>query len=339
MQLPMRKIGTPFVPPALSDASIQQHRLVLLRLAYLVDRYDVPRLMVVSRDQSGLHLFPRQGIGRAEKGSQCVDGIGNDDKRMMTIDYSISAAGDVLPPQVIFEGLTERSLPSNAAEFIAKGWQLCYSANHWSSTSLAPQYVDVVEKHSEKVSVCVCVLAFVSPWTELKVCTVNCTCSGSGTLGFLFRMARMSLPGGFGYGRSGCPCPGSRLCCCQCCRCCCRCCCGCIFCLQERGRLQRPANHPGIIVQDKWKPQTCEAYRDDMNLHHKNVFTEYLWPHTTGKYEVVDLAGNASQKRGTTCAARRYVQETAREQLRSGVPPGSVNADLKMSTLKPRVLN
>ena len=62
---------------------------------------------------------------------------------MMTIDYGISAAEDVLPPQMIFEGLTERSLPSNAAKFVAKGWQLCCSANHWSSTSLALQYVDV----------------------------------------------------------------------------------------------------------------------------------------------------------------------------------------------------
>ena len=35
---------------------------------------------------------------------------------------------------MIFEGVTERSLPSNAAEFFAKGWQMCYFANHWSCT-------------------------------------------------------------------------------------------------------------------------------------------------------------------------------------------------------------
>ena len=50
MPLPMMKIGTAFVPSAFSHASIQQHRLVLLCVAYLVDRHDVARSMVVSRN-------------------------------------------------------------------------------------------------------------------------------------------------------------------------------------------------------------------------------------------------------------------------------------------------
>ena len=54
MQLPMRRVGTTKVPQSLSDVSIQEHRLLLLRLAYLVDRYQVPRSMVLNRHQSGL---------------------------------------------------------------------------------------------------------------------------------------------------------------------------------------------------------------------------------------------------------------------------------------------
>ena len=50
MQLPMRRVGTTTVSQSLSDVSIHEHRLLLLRLAYLVDRYQVPHSMVLSRD-------------------------------------------------------------------------------------------------------------------------------------------------------------------------------------------------------------------------------------------------------------------------------------------------
>ena len=73
-------------------------------------------------------------------------------KRIVTLDDAISAAGDALAPQIIFEGLTERLLPPNAPEYTAKGWELRYSANH-GSMSLAAQYMDTVKTHFEKVLV------------------------------------------------------------------------------------------------------------------------------------------------------------------------------------------
>ena len=50
-----------------------------------------------------------------------MDGIGCDDKHMMAIDYAISASGVVLAPQVIIEGLVERSLQANSEEYVQKG--------------------------------------------------------------------------------------------------------------------------------------------------------------------------------------------------------------------------
>ena len=91
--------------------------------------------MVLSHDQSGLHIFPRKGIRQPPRGSLVVDGMGCNDKHMVTIDYAICASGVVLAPQGIFEDIMERSLPANSDEYAQKGWQLRYSNNHWSSTS------------------------------------------------------------------------------------------------------------------------------------------------------------------------------------------------------------
>ena len=53
---------------------------------------------------------------------------------------------------------------------------------------------------------------------------------------------------------------------------------------------------------------------------------------------MVDLASNAAQKRGTSRGARRYVHESVRHPLRSGVLPAAVSIELKMSTMKPLLL-
>ena len=75
-----------------------------------------------------------------------------------------------------------------------------------------------------------------------------------------------------------------------------------------------------------------------MQQNNPTIRTIQLWPHTTGKYHVVDLAGNAPQKRGTTRAAQCYVQESARQLLRSGVPSSRVSMDLKIGVVKPQFL-
>ena len=78
---------------------------------------------------------------------QPVPGHWSQDKWIVTIDYSLSPVGDVLPPRIIFEGL----MPPDAQSYAAKGWQLCHSANCWSTTSLAAQDINNVESHFEKV--------------------------------------------------------------------------------------------------------------------------------------------------------------------------------------------
>ena len=102
---------------------------------------------MASRDQSGILLFPRRGKHRAEKGAKEVPGIAADDKRALTIDFALTADGQVVPPQVIFEGTTDRCHRENTCYFEKNGWLIRHSCNHWSNTDLALEYLENIEQH------------------------------------------------------------------------------------------------------------------------------------------------------------------------------------------------
>ena len=170
MQLPMTRVGTTTIPPSLSDASIQEYRLFLLRIVYRVDRYDVPRSVVLSRDQSGIHLFPRRGIRRAPRGSQIVDGIGGNDKRMVTMDYAISASHGACPASD-FRG-TDREISAVPFERVSsQRLAAAVFAQSLEFSSLALQYVDVMQQHLTKIGPslyhsCTHLCMHLSPWTS-----------------------------------------------------------------------------------------------------------------------------------------------------------------------------
>ena len=86
---------------ALTDEVEAKHRLGLLRLAWLVWHCAIAPSLVASRDQSGVMIFPRRCKRRADKGSKQAPGIEADDKRAVTIDFAITADGQVIPPQVL----------------------------------------------------------------------------------------------------------------------------------------------------------------------------------------------------------------------------------------------
>ena len=89
----------------------QQGETLATRLA-LICMYDkVPPELVVNLDQSGLHLLPTSSVTRALVGAEQVSGIAAGDKRQITATFVVSASGFMLHPQLIFKGLTDRSLP------------------------------------------------------------------------------------------------------------------------------------------------------------------------------------------------------------------------------------
>ena len=99
MQLRCREISSKRIAAPLTDEVEAKHRLVLLRLAWLVWHYAIPPSLVASRDQSGVMIFPQRSKRRADKGSKQVPGIEANDKRAVTIEFAITADGQVIPPQ------------------------------------------------------------------------------------------------------------------------------------------------------------------------------------------------------------------------------------------------
>jgi hypothetical protein len=127
-----------------SDWEVQGLRMTQ-QIAYLVKSYSIPESMVVDTDQTGIHLVPTGGAYTwDEKGTKHVKVHGMEDKRQITVAVSSSAAGTLLPFQVIFTGTTSRTLPpSNLGrrECEGAGWDLTFSSNHWSTLSTCQQFV------------------------------------------------------------------------------------------------------------------------------------------------------------------------------------------------------
>ena len=63
------------------------------------------------------------------------------DKRQVTAVLAATLTGDVLPPQIIYEGKTERCHPKGS---VPDGWDIWHNSNHWSNEDTMVRYVEKV---------------------------------------------------------------------------------------------------------------------------------------------------------------------------------------------------
>ena len=118
------------------------------RAAFFVKAYSIPIELFVNMDQTGIHVVPTGGARIwAKKGSKHVLVHGMEDKKQVTISVSSSASGNLLPFQVVFTGLTDKSLPPRnpgRLQCEGAGWQLTCSKNHWSNMSTCQEFVETI---------------------------------------------------------------------------------------------------------------------------------------------------------------------------------------------------
>jgi hypothetical protein len=123
-----------------------QGKKMAKKCAYLVKIHNIPEELVVNMDQTGVHLVPTGGARIwEEKNSKHVKVQGIEYKRQITVVVSSAANGNILPFQVIFQGLTLRSLPPKNDERVAcedNGWHLTFSSNHWSTLNTCKDFVN-----------------------------------------------------------------------------------------------------------------------------------------------------------------------------------------------------
>lgn len=89
----------------------------------------------------GLKIIPVSNWTLSNKGAKQVPIVGLDDKREITALLSVASSGDVLPPQLIYKGSTERCHPQ--IDF-PKSWDIHHSPNHWSNESTMLRYIEKI---------------------------------------------------------------------------------------------------------------------------------------------------------------------------------------------------
>ncbi|CAH1248531.1 Hypp8212 [Branchiostoma lanceolatum] len=97
--------------------------------------------MVVNFDQTGVQSVPSGEWTLEEAGARQVSIVGLEDKRQITVPLTISLAGQLRPPQVLYQGKTEKCHPKFP---FPEEWDIRHTASHWSTEESMCYFVDTI---------------------------------------------------------------------------------------------------------------------------------------------------------------------------------------------------
>ena len=126
-----------------------QGEILILRLAYYVKTYDIPKSRVINPDQTGVVILP-SGRERTYdiKGSKDVASVGAEEKRAETV-VVCSSADNIMPFQCVMKGKTVRSLPSVETRSRAESEGIRFTTNpknHWSNLKTTKEHIELIVK-------------------------------------------------------------------------------------------------------------------------------------------------------------------------------------------------
>lgn len=104
---------------------------------------EIPNELIIYFDQTGINYVPMSSWTMEKQGAKRVEIIGKDDKRQITAVLAGTLNGDFLPVQLVYQGKTDRCLPSFKFP-IARDWDIRYTANHWCNESTMECYLEKV---------------------------------------------------------------------------------------------------------------------------------------------------------------------------------------------------
>ena len=110
----------------------------LKRVADCVQQHKIPPELVLNWDQTGVKFVPTSEWTLAEQGSQQVDVLAKEDKREMTICFTCTMSGFLLPPHLIYSGKTNKC---HLEVSFPPGWDVYHSESHWSTEGTMLHYM------------------------------------------------------------------------------------------------------------------------------------------------------------------------------------------------------
>ena len=109
--------------------------------AELLFKYKVPPELVINGDETAVQLVSRAKFTRNVPGAKRVRILGiGDDKAQITVTIFVTESGDVLPYQMIFQGLTNNCHPKGKKP---EDCLWTHTKSHWQSPET---YLDLIEK-------------------------------------------------------------------------------------------------------------------------------------------------------------------------------------------------
>ena len=113
----------------------------LRRITEVVSQHSIPAELVLNFDQTAVPIIPISKWTLEKQGSRQVEITGLEDKRQVTTVLCESLNGNLLPPQVIYQGKTDMCHPKFP---FPTEWHITHSDNHWSTAQTMQEYVERV---------------------------------------------------------------------------------------------------------------------------------------------------------------------------------------------------
>ncbi|KAJ3984384.1 hypothetical protein F5890DRAFT_1397726, partial [Lentinula detonsa] len=149
-----------------------------LREAYCICNYNIPAELRVNTDQTQTIYQPGTNVTWNQKGDRQVPAVGIDDKRAFTLVPSISASGELLPFQAIFQGSTAASCPSKKSPFYKEAMELGFrlepskTDTYWSTMDTMKSLVnDIIAPYFEREKAD---LGIESPSEQYSIWKIDC---------------------------------------------------------------------------------------------------------------------------------------------------------------------
>jgi hypothetical protein len=112
------------------------------RVSDTAKEFLIPKELCVNMDETGAKYIPVSDWTMEQEGAAQVPLPGLDDKREMTVVLSISAAGKLLPPQLIYQGKTNECHAKNVR--FPASWNITHTESHWSTEVSIELYIKCV---------------------------------------------------------------------------------------------------------------------------------------------------------------------------------------------------